>query len=401
MQRRPCITAALTGALALGCTDDRGDDADGGGGTTSTSSTTSDDPATTLPPPTTDPGTTSTTTGMADSTSTPATGTDTSSGPGLEGTLELWWIDTEGGAATLIVTPEGPLVLVDAGNPGDRDADRIAAVVEQELGADHIDLCIVTHYHGDHVGGVPPLTERVPIDAYWDHGESVEQGSMGGMALWQGYLAVAADNRTVVAPGEVHDVGGLEISIVSSHGALLQAPLPGAGAPNPACRGAATMPHPDDENAMSVGFVARFGTFEFLDLGDLYWDQEHALVCPNNRLGSIDLYQTTHHGLSTSGAAQLVHGIAPLVAVMNNGPHKGGSAEAFDIVTLAASAPELWQVHRALDNDDAHNTLDDRIANPGEGEADEAHWIRARIDATGLIELTNGRNGHTQAYQAR
>jgi competence protein ComEC len=204
-----------------------------------------------------------------------------------------------------------------------------------------------------------------------------------------------------VAPGEVHDVGGLELSIVSSHGALIDAALPGAGAANPACRGSGGMPASDDENAMSVGVVARFGSFELLYLGDLYWDLERALACPSNLLGPIDLYQTTHHGLASSGATALVHGVAPLVAVMNNGPHKGGSPEAFEIVATSPTMPDVWQVHRSLDTDDAHNSEDDLVANLGEGEADEGHFIHARIDASGLIELRNGRNGHTRVYQAR
>ncbi|MCA9705041.1 MAG: MBL fold metallo-hydrolase [Myxococcales bacterium] len=400
MRRRTSTALAWLVGLTTGCAGD-----DGGGASateTAAPSTTDATPtaSTTSAPSTTDPDTTAAATGTTADDTGPSTA-DTSTGPGLEGTLELWWIDTEGGAATLMVTPEGSLVLVDAGNPGDRDADRIAAVVQGELGADHIDLCIVTHYHGDHVGGVPPLLERVPIDAFWDHGDSVEQGSMSGMQLWQDYLAAAAGKRTVVTAGQVHDVGGLEISIVAAAGALIDAPRPGAGAPNPACRGATSMPPPDNENNQSIGVVARFGSFDFLDLGDLYWDQEQALVCPNDLLGPIDLYQTTHHGLSASGAESLVHGLAPRVVVMNNGPHKGGAPQTFDIVASAPGSPDLWQVHRSLDADDAHNTADELIANPGEDAADEGHWVRAVVDATGRIELTNGRNGHTRVYQAR
>lgn len=400
VQYRADVLAALVVALAgWGCGDDGSAPADGSTATTVSSSSNGSTAGPTTSP--TSVGTTEAADGTTTATDTAEPATGTSTGPGIEGTLELWWIDTEGGAATLMVTPDGPLVLVDTGNPGDRDADRIAAVVQDELGAESIDLCIVTHYDGDHVGGVPAVNERVPIDAFWDHGESVQQGSAGGMALWQDYLAVADGKRTVVAAGEEREVGGLTLHIVSAHGMVTDSPIPGAGGPNPACRGATNMPHPDNENAMSIGFVARFGAFDFLDLGDLYWDQDHALVCPENLLGSIDLYQTTHHGLPSSGATQLVHAVDPVVAVMNNGPHKGGSPEAFDVVVTAPSMPELWQLHRALDNDDAHNTEDDLIANPEEGAADEGHWVRARIDATGLIEVTNGRNGHMRSYQAR
>lgn len=338
-----------------------------------------------------------------DSTSAGSTAGDEGSttGPAVTGTLEIYWVDTEGGAATLLVTPGGPLVLVDTGNPGDRDADRIAAVVEGVLGRDHIDVCIVTHYHGDHVGGVPDLAERVPIDAFWDHGEVVQPCTGGCANVWAAYLAVAEGKRTTLEPGEVHEVGGVALHVVASHAALVTEPV-GAGQANPACAGAANMPENLDENGQSVGLVARFGEFDFLDLGDLYWFQEDMLACPVDLLGPIDLYQTTHHGLASSGATQMVHGAQPLVVVMNNGPHKGGAPESFDTVAAAPGTPDLWQLHRSLDTDDAHNTEDDLIANPAEGAADEGHWVRARIDGpTGLITLHNARNGVERVYQSR
>jgi beta-lactamase superfamily II metal-dependent hydrolase len=357
--------------------------------------TSSDDVATGSTPPTTTSNPTEG--GSADSTGGSTGGTS----GGVTGSMDIYWVDTEGGAATLIVTPDGPLILVDAGNPGDRDPDRIAAVVQREIGAAQIDLCIVTHYHSDHVGGVPGLEARVPVVEYWDHGDSVEAGGGGGLALWQDYLAVASRKRTVVSAGETHTVGGLQLSIVSANGQTIDAPLPGAGGANPACEGAANMPVATDENPMSVGFRATWGTFDFLDLGDLTWSFEDDLACRANLIGPVDLYQTTHHGLAISGAEQLVHGIDPIVAVMNNGPHKGGAPEAFDIVTTAPSAPDLWMLHRALDTDAAHNSEDDLIANPGEGAADEGHFVHAHIEASGAFTITNGRNGHSRAYQAR
>jgi beta-lactamase superfamily II metal-dependent hydrolase len=330
------------------------------------------------------------------------TGTDGTDGTGgvSDAILEIYWIDTEGGAATLLVTPDGQLVLVDAGNAGDRDADRIAAIVD-EIGADAIDLCIVTHYHSDHVGGVPDLVQRVDIDAFWDHGDSVEAGGGAGLALWQDYLAVADGKRTVVVAGDSSVVGGLELTVVSAAGEVIDAPLPGAGADNPACDGAASMPVATDENPRSVGVVARFGAFDMLVLGDLTWSYEDELACPVDLVGPIDLYQTTHHGLASSGAAQLVHAIDPTVAVMNNGPHKGGAPETYDIVTSAPGMPDLWQSHLSLDNDAAHNAPDDMIANLGEGDDDMGHALHARIDAAGAITVTNRRNGHAREYVAR
>jgi len=83
---------------------------------------------------------------------------------------------------------------------------------------------------------------------------------------------------------------------------------------------------------------------------------------------------------------------------MNNGPHKGGAPQTFEIVSSAPRLPDLWQLHRSLDTDDAHNSEEELIANLGEGAEDEAHWVRARVDARGVIEVTNGRNGVTREY---
>jgi len=330
-----------------------------------------------------------------------ATGGSGTTGEGVpDGELEIWWIDTEGGAATLFATPSGPLVLVDVGFPGDRDANRIAAVVQGELGKDTIDLCIITHFHTDHVGGIGELLERVAITEFWDHGDSVEVGGEPGQSLWQDYLAVADGKRTIVTPGETHDIGGLRLELVSAHAQIIQAALPGGGAGNPTCASAQSMSPEGGENPMSVGFVARFGDFDMLDLGDLTWSYEHELACPANLLGPIDLYQTTHHGQSNSGATQLVHALDPIVVVMNNGPHKGGAWETFERITSAPSLPDLWQVHRALDNDQGHNTSAELIANEGENESDDAHYLHARVDASGLITLTNGRNLHSRDYQS-
>ncbi|MBC8072146.1 MAG: MBL fold metallo-hydrolase [Deltaproteobacteria bacterium] len=386
-------------ALALACGDDAPAEDETSGAATTTVSTssvsTSGGPSTvTDTPDSSGPGST----GVADESSSAGAGTSDDSTGAPVGVLEIYWIDTEGGAATLMVTPDGTIVLVDAGFPGDRDADRIAAIVQDELGADAIDLCIVTHYHLDHVGGVPDLVERVPIEAFWDHGDSVEAGGGQGLELWQDYLAVADGKRTTMVPGEVHDVGGLELTIVAAARDVLDAPLPGAGANNPACDGAGQMGPDTTENASSLGFVARFGEFTFLDLGDLTWSYEHELACRLQKIGQVDLYQTTHHGMDISGAPQLVHALDPRVVVMNNGARKGGASISFERLAGIPSMPELWQQHRALDNDDAHNAPEERIANLVDGDGDLGYAIHARIDAAGTITMTNLRNGHTTDY---
>ena len=398
---RDCKGALLLLALTLGCGDDGdppGEESSTGGttapatspsGTAPTSADASGSSAPTSSTGTTPPPTSSTTTGP-DETST--------TGNGVEGTLTIYWIDTEGGAATLLVTPEGPLILVDAGNPGDRDPDRIADVIQNEVGTDTLDIMLTTHYDADHVGGVPGVAERLTIGEYWDHGELIEGCGGSCQQLYDDYVAVADGNRTTIAAGDVRSVGGIELHFVSAAGELITEAL-GSGEKNSACEGAENMPEQSNENALSTGFVARFGDFDFLDLGDLYWFQEHELACPNNLIGSVDIYQTTHHGLASSGATQLVHAVAPSAVVMNNGATKGGAPEAFDTIFAAPGPPDLWQQHLAVDNDGAHNSEEDLIANLIDGGGDEANWIRATIDGpTGTITLHNARNAHERTY---
>jgi competence protein ComEC len=315
-------------------------------------------------------------------------------GAASTGPIRIHWVDVEGGGATLIVTPSEEVILVDTGFPGARDTERIASVLE-ELGATAIDYLIVTHYHGDHVGNVAALAERFEVRSFVDHGTSVEAGAD------RDYLAAAGMNRLTVRAGDTLPLNELSLTFVSSNGEVLASALEGGG-PNPACVGAPVRAKvPSDENGRSVGFVLRRGNFTFLDLGDLLWGNEHELVCPDNRLGQIDLFQISHHGLDSSNSPQLVHGIQPVVAVLNNGPRKGGTAAAFEVVSGAPGLQDIWQLHRALGTDAAHNTEPERIANLEEGSADAAHSIEAVIDAEGLITVTNGRNGVSKSYASR
>jgi hypothetical protein len=158
---------------------------------------------------------------------------------------------------------------------------------------------------------------------------------------------------------------------------------------------------PSDENGRSVGFVLRRGNFSFLDLGDLLVGNEHELMCPTNHLGQIDLFQVSHHGQANSNSPQLVHAINPVVAVLNNGPRKGGSAAAFESVSTAPGLEDIWQLHTALGTDAAHNTEPDLIANPDEGEGDSAYHVKAEIDAAGVITVVNARNGVSRTYASR
>jgi beta-lactamase superfamily II metal-dependent hydrolase len=316
-------------------------------------------------------------------------------GPPLSGEpLVIYWIDVEGGAATLLIAPNGEIVMVDAGNPGERDAQRVANVLVGELQADHIDHMIVTHYHNDHVGGVPVLAGLLPITQYYDHGPTVQPGNN-----FDDYVALAGDKRALLEPGDVLTLGDVVLTFVTGAGQVIDPPLPGAVA-NPSCPSNVTKDMDGGaENGQSLGFIARFGSFDFLDLGDLTWDIEQLLMCPTNRVGIIDLFQVNHHGQDFSNSPQLVHALAPTVAVMNNGATKGGHVEVFETLQASPGLQDVWALHEATLNDAQHNAIPDLIANPAGPDA--AHYIKAVIEPSGNYTITNGRNAVSRSYASR
>ena len=316
-----------------------------------------------------------------------------------DGLLDIHFIDVEGGQATLITSPSGESLLVDTGYVGfnDRDADRIAAAVKQ-AGLSRIDYLVVTHYHADHVGGVPALAARVPIRTFVDHGPTVEQGERPAK-LYNDYLATRAKGRHILArPGDTLPIAGIDVRFVSAAGDVLTKPLAGAGTANPLCSDFTAKPPDPTENARSVGMLLTFGSFRMLDLGDLTWNKEHDLVCPNNLVGTVDLYLTTHHGLDQSGAKVLVHAVAPRVAIMNNGAKKGGMASAWRIIRDSPGLEDLWQLHYAVDAGAEANAAEPFIANKDETTS---FGIRVAAGRDGRFTVTNGRNGMTKVYPPR
>ena len=160
-------------------------------------------------------------------------------------TLDIYVTDTEGGKATLFVSPTGETVLIDTGNPGQRDLDRILAVIK-EANVKQIDHLILTHYHVDHIGGLQELAKQIPIKDFIDHGPSVEprEQVQGFQAAYAELYAKA--KHTVAKPGDKVLVGGLDWRIVTSAGKAITAPLPGGGKPNPLCCLLYTSPSPRD-----------------------------------------------------------------------------------------------------------------------------------------------------------
>jgi len=308
-------------------------------------------------------------------------------------TLDIYFVDVEGGQATLMVTPSGESVLVDTGWPGfdGRDAARISAAA-QKAGIKKIDYLIISHFHGDHVGGIKQLAGRMPIVNVIDHGRTVESGA-NPEALYKAYEEVAAKaKRTTVKPGDRIPVQGLNIEVLAAHGQATTR----KGKPNPHCAGVEQKAFDSTDNAQSVGVLVTFGKFRFLDLGDLTWNKELELACPENRIGKVDVYLTTHHGLDTSGPAALVHAVAPRVVIMNNGEKKGGTPSAWKIVRSSPGLKDLWQLHYSAAGGSENNTGEQMIANLlGK---DEGHYIMLSAESNGKFSVANSRNGLRKNY---
>jgi len=313
-------------------------------------------------------------------------------------TLEVYFIDVEGGQATLFVPPGGETMLVDAGWPdaGGRDADRILSAAKL-AGVKQIDYLVVTHYHIDHVGGVPQLAARIPIRTFVDHGLTVET-SVEADHLYFAYLQVRDKARHILAkPGEWLPIQGINVEILTSAGNEISEPLGGTDAPNPLCAGVKRKANDTSENAQSVGMLITYGKFSMIDLGDLTWNKELGLACPYNVVGTAEVYLSTHHGMDLSGAPPLVHALHPLVAIMNNGARKGGSPEAWQTLRSSPGLEDIWQLHYALEAGKANNAPEAFIANLE--EHCQGNWVKISAELDGQFTVTNGRTGMTKAYK--
>ena len=306
-------------------------------------------------------------------------------------TLEIFSIDTEGGQATLLVSPSGQTLLIDTGYAGfsGRDADRIATAAKAAH-VKRIDYLLITHFHSDHVGGVANLAERLPVSVFLDKGPSVEEKGQYPEA----YAATfAKGEHKVIKPGDTIPVKGLDVTVLVAAGEHIDR----KGEANPSCAGIAPKEGEDGENPQSSGVLVEFGKFRFSDLGDITWNKELALLCPENRVGTVDLALTTHHGTSVSPKA--IYAMAPRAIIMNNGARKGGDPEAWKVLRASPGLEDLWQLHFAVAGAKESNAPDTFIANVE--ERCEGKYLRVSALADGSFTIYNSRNKYTKTYPAK
>jgi competence protein ComEC len=341
-------------------------------------------------------------------------------------TLDVYVIDVEGGNATLLVSPNRESLLIDTGNAGAmaarRDAGRIEDAIK-DAGLQQIDHLIITHWHGDHFGGLAELAAKVPIREFIDHGPNVQPGELADTFLQKTYpQLIAKAKHTVAKPGDKIAITGVDIRVVTSAGEMIKTPLPGAGKPNPYCAGY----KPGENNAedpQSVGVHVAFGKFRTVHLGDLTKNKEFELMCPNNRLGTVDVLLGLHHGVASSNSEVMVHALHPRVAIMNNGTRKGGDPEVMKVLHTSPGLEDLWQIHFSTLSGQEYtvpgmfiaNTIDtqpsampiDPVGAPAPGpntapppaHDGKAYWIKLSAQQDGSFTVTNTRNNFSKTYK--
>src|SRR3954464_3697571 len=324
-------------------------------------------------------------------------------------TLDIYFIDVEGGQSTLVATPAGEALLVDTGFPGSggfealpgdpakaRDAQRILAAA-RAAGVKQIDYLLTTHFHADHDGGVVELSQLLPVRTFVDHGRVLPEAESvpGTLRAFDAYAAVRAKGRHLEpAPGDRIPLKGLEAIVVSAAGATLKAPLSGAGGKTASCPATAPSAQEPNENPRSTGIRLQFGQFRFLDVGDLTGPPLFALACPDNLVGPVDVYLVAHHGGVDAAAPALFAAFRPRVSIVNNGAVKGGAPELLETLHTSPDAGDAYQLHRSQ-NAGAKNVADARIANL---DTSTAHWIKVSARADGSFTVTNGRTGGATEY---
>ncbi len=342
-------------------------------------------------------------------------------------TLDIYFIDVDHGNAVLVVSPSGESMLLDSGPSGHLYTQRIldtmkAAAVKQ------IDYFVVSHYHWDHYGTIAELASQVPVINYVDHGPNVEHdrspefykrwGISRALPDYDSYVKTRAKGKHIVAaPGDRLPVKGIDALVVTSAGRTIEKPLPGGGAPSPGCFMTPQRIENEVEDGQSVGLLISFGKFRFIDLGDLTWNISYRLFCPENKVGQVDLYMMTHHGLSIDREAQgaelwsasscspaEVYGLHPRVAVLSAGEDYVGrlaTPEAWQTTRLSPGLEDIWELHEQAQGGPHNNSQEKLVACYNVNDCKGGTWIRVSAAEDGSFSVTNKRNGFSKHYPGK
>jgi competence protein ComEC len=338
-------------------------------------------------------------------------------GPPQAQELEIFFIDVQGGAATLIVTPERESILIDSGWPGlnDRDPKRILHALKDLAGCEQLDHLVTTHWHMDHYGGVAGLNKLVRIGKFWDRGLPEDPGAKGDFPdgptaddpLGKAYRKASAGKRASLKAGDSLPLKGIKALVLASGGEVVDRAAASrfregaaVGADNPRCESAPPDLAVDtSDNARSLAILFSLGKFQFFDAGDLTWNVEKKLVCPVDLIGPVDLYQVTHHGMDISNHPTLVQTVAPVVAIMDNGPRKGGAPATVKLLKSIPSIQAAYQLHKNAATAAELNTDAGLIANKDEAGGE---LIRVRVTPDGSkFTVQVGENGEKRTFESR
>jgi len=323
-----------------------------------------------------------------------------------DGLLTIYFIDVEGGAATLFVTPAGESLLIDSGYPDNngRDRDRILKVLRDEAHLNHLDHAAVTHWHLDHFGNHASLASEIDIKNFWDRGIPETLAEDPNFEERIGFYRAASqnDSKALTAGDSLPLKSGktpLAVKIITASREV----IPNDGPPNPFAKTNVSKPRDESDNAASLSFLLSFGDFKFLCCGDLTWNVEAKLMTPNNPVGQVDMFMVTHHGLPASNNPVLVHAVDPVVAVMCNGPVKGGHPNTLKTLRGVKSLQALYQLHRNIKVAAEDQSPPEFIANSAESSDNcDGTFVKATIAPDGeSYTVQIGRDGKPATYKTR